>query len=168
MKRVFLIAVAVFVITGCSQKPDCGSSDAKKLVLQLAPSSVSGDKLVNFIGDNSTQFKTYAQWRNNFNPFWDKEVRELESATGESWLMIGQRFKKEKQEAFVTEWNTAKMATKWDLTNIVTTDKNETTGAVTCKGRLSASMAGWGDAGLDDVQFKLEKTTKGELYATVW
>ena len=59
----------------------------------------------------------------------------------------------------------AKLAYRLD--NIVLTDQNATTGAVNCKATLVGHIDGLDDV-KQDFTYMIEKTTSGELMATVW
>lgn len=56
---------------------------------------------------------------------------------------------------------------KYTLSNMILTNKDESTGSVECKATLEAELADWGTAG-QDITYKIEKTTEGKLMATVF
>ncbi len=64
-------------------------------------------------------------------------------------------------------WRTALSNIEYTLENIILTDKNKETGAVSCKATMNAEVPDWGGAS-KDITYTVEKTSEGELYATVW
>lgn len=66
-----------------------------------------------------------------------------------------------------TAWDQAVDSLEYALSQIVTIDKNEQTGAVACKATLTGTVAGWGDKSTS-VRYSIEKTSDGELYATLY
>jgi hypothetical protein len=64
-------------------------------------------------------------------------------------------------------WKAALENIAYNLENIILTKKDKEVGSVSCKARLNADIPGWGGAH-QEITYKVEKTSEGEIYATVW
>lgn len=64
-------------------------------------------------------------------------------------------------------WSAAVQNLKYQLENVIMTDTNKDTGSVSCKAQLVGDVPNWGSA-TSDITYTIEKTSDGQLYATVW
>lgn len=64
-------------------------------------------------------------------------------------------------------WDKIASTIQYRLENIIMTDKNDQTGAVTCKASLFGSVDEWGEKSVS-IQYGIEKTLDGKLYATLY
>jgi hypothetical protein len=70
-------------------------------------------------------------------------------------------------EKYNNAWKSALEGISYKLNDIIMTEKDKDTGSVACKAKLSAEVPGWGGAS-QPIAYTVEKTTGGELYATMY
>jgi len=68
---------------------------------------------------------------------------------------------------FDRAWTAAVEKMEYSLANIITTATDKDTGSVSCKADLVGEVPDWGKA-TQQITYTVEKTTDGDLYATVW
>jgi hypothetical protein len=64
-------------------------------------------------------------------------------------------------------WDAAVMRVQYQLENVILTATDKDTGSVSCKADLVAEVPDWGQETLP-ITYTVEKTSEGNLYATVW
>ncbi|HEV2563423.1 MAG TPA: hypothetical protein VGT78_14905 [Rhizomicrobium sp.] len=67
---------------------------------------------------------------------------------------------------FYKWYNDIVATASYSLKTIRMEDRNATTGAVTCAAKLGADIPNYGGAE-EDIEYKVEKTTDGNLYVTI-
>jgi hypothetical protein len=163
MKRFLLALIISYISTGCSRELDCGSNEAKELIKEIA---LEQHLYLDYIFTNSDQFR-------NTEIF--KSIME-----GANIISLGLT----PNQNFIDEFPIFKIAThslpifndfvdsyknsaSAKLEDIIMTKKENDTGSLSCKGKLSVDVDGWGGAeAIKD--YKIEKTSEGELYATLY
>jgi len=140
-KAICVCALSI-ILAGCGNDLDCANSGAKELVEQIAK-------------DHSAM------------------VDSVRMATFNSTCGVLQRSLQNSQNANPPEMvacreKTLNVAVNYNLDAIRTTDKNEATGAVACAANLHAVAEKYESSAEEPITYKLEKTSDGQLYATVF
>lgn len=117
------------------------------------------------INDEIVALRNAAQITNvQINPL-VKQLSEVNSRISEM-EKSSEMAAKQKSEAAIKEWRIAKNNIQYGLVNIITTKIDETVSSATCKAVLTAELEG--ESAESEISYKLETTSKGDMYATVW
>lgn len=92
----------------------------------------------------------------------DHTLEHAVVAIERKWKNGGEKYKEAEKE-----WESVKNNIKYNLENMILTSKNETTGAVMCKAKLTASIDRWGTYTVPNLIYQVEKTSDGNLYVTI-
>lgn len=173
MKKILLSLIIIHTSIAYSKEIDCGSNEAKELIGEIA---IEQQLYLDYIFTHSDQFKN----TDAFKQFMKGAKVSLTLALGpipdpkqeESYieeLLTDQRFTAltHTHPIFKQFFESYRNTASSKLEDIILTKKENDTGTLLCKGKLSVSVDEWG--GAEAIKnYKIEKTSEGKLYATLY
>jgi len=180
----FATIILFFVLPAMqiSSDPDCGSSSTISVVKQIAQDNAD-NKLAQFIRSHSPPDEVKAlenDYRKAVLPLpgsykvfclQDYCNPTLQQRQEYDDLLRATQAAQVKATAISAKidqiWKDSLAKVAYDLDTIRMTAKDDTTRGVTCAAKISATVPEWGGASMD-ITYKVEQTTDGKLYVTVY
>lgn len=161
---------AQFAVGGPERNSICGSEavngpDLNSLLETCDEYCADRDYVAESVNTHNAAYRHYfAYAKANIYPLnaqiaqIDARIKAVEERSGRQGQATDQANK--------SVWREVSQRVQWSLDNIITSYKQQTTGSVACKAVISASLDGLNAR--RNIEYTIEKNSKGELYATVW
>lgn len=116
------------------------------------------------------------RWSDSHAECWDtedvcpKEKEALEALKGKRLALSNeiQDLSDNLDKHFQSDWETALATATYSLDAIRNEGKDQQTGAVSCAANFTLEVPNWGKVNIQDLGYKIEVTTDGRLYGTIY